>query len=371
MFTKVASESEATTDTTAIAATPHATATDSKAASAKTPGTKTADKDQEPQKKTSTEPAMTTLAVPVQAQPALHPDLRSWSLALPRSQKAESAKTEPAAGDSADESETDKVQQKVSASSAPLANAKPIAFGVNLQKEQTKQEAEPATPAVSAVTTATSDSKSSSSGKHSDTHQKNAKESDSSGTHVAVAAQAVTQNNNVVPSTVPTLSNSATTNAVPISTSVPAAYTPNPRAAAPATQTTHTAEISEPPSPPASKPQSITFSTGTGANEVNVRVAERAGDVQVTVRTADADMATSLRDHIPELSNRLAQTGVSADIWSPQGISNSETSSNSDTSADEQSQQQQNFAGSGGQHQQQNRQPSSGFTLDGADGESN
>ncbi|MGB7762439.1 MAG: hypothetical protein WBL61_21575 [Bryobacteraceae bacterium] len=48
---------------------------------------------------------------------------------------------------------------------------------------------------------------------------------------------------------------------------------------------------------------------------VNVRLVERAGSVQVEVRTPDSHLAGSLRDDLPALTARLEQTGLRAETW--------------------------------------------------------
>jgi hypothetical protein len=48
---------------------------------------------------------------------------------------------------------------------------------------------------------------------------------------------------------------------------------------------------------------------------VNVRLVERAGGVQVDVRTPDSRLAASLRDDLPALAARLEQTGLRTDSW--------------------------------------------------------
>jgi hypothetical protein len=51
--------------------------------------------------------------------------------------------------------------------------------------------------------------------------------------------------------------------------------------------------------------------------QVDVQVAERAGKVQVSVRTADPDLARSLQGNLGELVGRLEQKGFTADVWAP------------------------------------------------------
>ncbi|MGO9009683.1 MAG: hypothetical protein ACLQPN_06230 [Bryobacteraceae bacterium] len=48
---------------------------------------------------------------------------------------------------------------------------------------------------------------------------------------------------------------------------------------------------------------------------VNVRLVERAGSVQVDVRTSDNHLAGALRDDLPALTARLEQTGLRAETW--------------------------------------------------------
>ena len=48
---------------------------------------------------------------------------------------------------------------------------------------------------------------------------------------------------------------------------------------------------------------------------VNLRLVERAGSVQVDVRTPDSHLASSLRDDLPALTARLEQTGLHAETW--------------------------------------------------------
>jgi hypothetical protein len=51
--------------------------------------------------------------------------------------------------------------------------------------------------------------------------------------------------------------------------------------------------------------------------QVDVQVAERAGKIQVSVRTADPDLARSLQGNLGELVGRLEQKGFTADVWAP------------------------------------------------------
>ena len=116
-----------------------------------------------------------------------------------------------------------------------------------------------------------------------------------------------------------------------------------------------TQAVAEPPATLPLKPHAIDIRVGGPDSQgVDVRVSQRAGDVQVTVRTPDTGLAQSLRDHLPELSDRLSQTGVHNEIWqttptqtSADTGSQSGESSNTDAWRGQQQNQQQQ------QHQQQ------------------
>jgi hypothetical protein len=56
---------------------------------------------------------------------------------------------------------------------------------------------------------------------------------------------------------------------------------------------------------------------GEGTSRVEVRVSERAGDVQVSVRTPDSHLAGELREDLPALATRLEQSGFRAETWHP------------------------------------------------------
>jgi len=56
---------------------------------------------------------------------------------------------------------------------------------------------------------------------------------------------------------------------------------------------------------------------GEGASRVEVRVTERAGDVHVSVSTADSRLAGEMRQDLPALSARLEQSGFHAETWQP------------------------------------------------------
>jgi hypothetical protein len=50
---------------------------------------------------------------------------------------------------------------------------------------------------------------------------------------------------------------------------------------------------------------------------VELRLTERAGEIRVAVRTADSHLAGTLRESLPALSSRLADSGFHAESWHP------------------------------------------------------
>jgi hypothetical protein len=90
-----------------------------------------------------------------------------------------------------------------------------------------------------------------------------------------------------------------------------AAAEPPPQAASPPT---------DPPSPTTRPAAAHDIQLQVGAEEnsrVEVRVTERAGDVHVSVSTADTRLAGELREDLPALASRLEQSGFRAETWHP------------------------------------------------------
>ena len=59
-------------------------------------------------------------------------------------------------------------------------------------------------------------------------------------------------------------------------------------------------------------------------HRVEIRMAERAGEIRVAVHAPEGDLRRQLQDHLPELVRGLDQQGFSAETWRP-----AETSSRS------------------------------------------
>ncbi len=56
---------------------------------------------------------------------------------------------------------------------------------------------------------------------------------------------------------------------------------------------------------------------GTPGPQVEVRVVERTGEVEVAVRTADSQLNSSLRQDLPQLVSQLSDRGYHAETWQP------------------------------------------------------
>ena len=57
---------------------------------------------------------------------------------------------------------------------------------------------------------------------------------------------------------------------------------------------------------------------------VEVRLSERQGEMKMTVRTPDVNLATTLRENLPALSTRLAESGFKSETWHPAASSTNE-----------------------------------------------
>lgn len=77
------------------------------------------------------------------------------------------------------------------------------------------------------------------------------------------------------------------------------------------------AELSEPPAQPVSR--DVSLHLGDGQTNVDIRMAERGGEIRVTVQTSDHDLANSMRGDLPDLVGKLRQAGYQAEAWRPAG----------------------------------------------------
>ena len=88
---------------------------------------------------------------------------------------------------------------------------------------------------------------------------------------------------------------------------------------------------------------------------VDVRLVDRGGELHVSVRSADINLAQNMQDHMPELTSRLEQQRFQAEVWMPNLHENSraETTATRDFSSSANGASQQEFAD--GQRKRQNR----------------
>ncbi len=75
------------------------------------------------------------------------------------------------------------------------------------------------------------------------------------------------------------------------------------------------------------------FELTGGDQRVEVRLSDRGGEVKMTVRTPDAHLATVLRENLPALSARLAESGYKSEAWHPAASSVGERTHTTDPSA--------------------------------------
>ena len=254
----------------------------------------------------------------------------------------------------------------------------PVAFGVNISKvdglktENLKvNEARPKTasaeatsgkPAAQVSKPAESKNSSGNQQRHSDSSSDDDQRSLSANAVKTTGAPASTQAEGLA---------ALHATAAPSSSQIPAAATTvqnayaSPQAAAPikAASVAPTAAVVETPQTPAIRSQNIDLKIpGADNSQVDVRVSQRAGDVQVTVRTPDGELAQSLRQHLPELSDRLSQTGATGNVWQPLAAQTANTGGHdtdsrySDDAQTQQQNQQQHSRGNSnhGSQQQEN-----------------
>jgi hypothetical protein len=80
----------------------------------------------------------------------------------------------------------------------------------------------------------------------------------------------------------------------------------------------------KPEAPQAPAVRDMKFEVTGGQQRVEVRLSERAGQVQMTVRTADEPLANTLRENLPALNARLAESGFKSEAWHPAASSTNE-----------------------------------------------
>ena len=124
-----------------------------------------------------------------------------------------------------------------------------------------------------------------------------------------------------------------------------------PQPAAPSAQM---ARVIEPPPAPATSTHDIRVRVpDNNGGSTQVRFVESGGEVRVSVRTSDEGLAQNLRTHLNDLTQRLSDGGMPAEIWKP--ASNAASSQN-DPHPPHSDGRGPGGQGSGGQSGQQDRQ---------------
>jgi hypothetical protein len=126
-------------------------------------------------------------------------------------------------------------------------------------------------------------------------------------------------------------------------------------------QTVPTARMERVIEPPAAPP--------TSANDIRVRVpdnnggstqvrfVESGGEVRVSVRTADEGLAQNLRTHLNDLTQRLAEGGIPAEIWKPGSAAASSQNNQQQPDREGRGSGGQQSGGQGGQQDRQQKRP--------------
>ena len=98
------------------------------------------------------------------------------------------------------------------------------------------------------------------------------------------------------------------------------------RSAAGAPEAADTTPVATAPEPPkATGPaRDIRLAVAGGEQRVEVKLSDRGGELQVAVRTPDGHLAERLRENLPALSSRLAESGIRAETWHPSASADSD-----------------------------------------------
>ncbi len=87
------------------------------------------------------------------------------------------------------------------------------------------------------------------------------------------------------------------------------------RTAASTPSTPAAPELPEPVKQAVQPVRDLKLDLGAGESRVEVRVADRGGELRVAVHTPDERLAGDLREHLPSLASRLEQSGLRAETW--------------------------------------------------------
>lgn len=97
-----------------------------------------------------------------------------------------------------------------------------------------------------------------------------------------------------------------------------------PAAPRPETGVARPAEIEPPQTAAQPASRDVSLHLADGESSVDIRMAERAGEIRVTVHTPDHDLADALRADLPDLVGKLRQSGFQAEAWRPAAATQSD-----------------------------------------------
>lgn len=139
-----------------------------------------------------------------------------------------------------------------------------------------------------------------------------------------------------------------------VETASPASPASAPAAPQQAASSARMEPVIEPPAAPPTSNHDIRVRVpDNNGGSTQVRFVESGGEVRISVRTTDAGLAQNLRTHLNDLTQRLSDGGMPAEMWKPAA---SVASSQNDQHQPHQEGRGQGGQGSGGQSQQQDRQ---------------
>lgn len=114
----------------------------------------------------------------------------------------------------------------------------------------------------------------------------------------------------------------------------------------------------EPPAAPPSSSHDIRVRVpDDNGGSTQVRFVESGGEVRVSVRTTDDALAQNLRSHLNDLTQRLGDAGIPAEIWKPGAAAASSQNNQHQPDREGRGSGGQQSGGQGGQHDRQQKRP--------------
>jgi hypothetical protein len=140
--------------------------------------------------------------------------------------------------------------------------------------------------------------------------------------------------------------------------SQPSASSSTPEAPQPPAPTAQLENVIEPPAAPPTSNHDIRVRVpDNNGGSTQVRFVESGGEVRVSVRTADEGLAQNLRTHLNDLTQRLSDGGMPAEIWKPASTGASSQNDQHPSNQDGRGSGGQGSGGQGGQQDRQQKRP--------------